>query len=423
VPSETASRLLSDRPETAKLVVGAFVFEKRGIACLASALWVRGGNETTRGGMAPTMRVAPRTRLVLVLCLAGLAGARAQASFFSGFFTPKDPAGDVPIEVEVPEEVPEDALATTHEEHASGAKMRALIAEATRFGMDLGDDLGVDERVEDEAYGAISEDATSERFFSEVAGEIRDAEFVDEVEEETVEETIKPQAVETQFTETEIVDSNPQTVPDVPGDITGDEDAETDAKTDEDDASVFARMAAVEARLLELTNFEFPEDDIEDEWVDSFGDGFSGAPFVRAPRTLLTKRDAAAAEELITSEKFGDADTEKTENRRKLLVSSVSGDNTKWVGFQDMPTRLGDSRSGPETRVGRDHGEALVTRAGGYWYVPRVSQIRTHCLPTGNKTDTFFYLSQGKPRGSTKSSARRGKGALLISAKARGKER
>ena len=118
-----------------------------------------------------------------------------------------------------------------------------------------------------------------------------------------------------------------------------------------------------------------------------------------------------------------EAEKVATENRRKLLVSSVSGDNTKWVGFQDMPTRLGDSRSGPETRVGRDHGEALVTRAGGYWYVPRVSQIRTHCLPTGNKTDTFFYLSQGKPRGSTKSSARRGKGALLISAKARGKER
>ena len=59
------------------------------------------------------------------------------------------------------------------------------------------------------------------------------------------------------------------------------------------------------------------------------------------------------------------------EARRALLEMSVSGDNTKWKGWENQPQMLSDPRSGPEARVGRGLGNVHVTRPGGYWQASR----------------------------------------------------
>ena len=59
------------------------------------------------------------------------------------------------------------------------------------------------------------------------------------------------------------------------------------------------------------------------------------------------------------------AQLERDAARRSLLTLSVSGDNTRWVGFEDMPQRYREQRSGPEVRIARDHGNTQVTRPAG----------------------------------------------------------
>ena len=298
------------------------------------------------------MRVAARTTLVLVLCFCALVGTSAQASYFSSFFKGKaeDDSDDVP------DEAPYDAM---FESDTADAKMRALIDEAESFGMDLGDDL--EDLLQDDL-----EDDTREP----VDEEIYDAEFGDV--ETYDEETFEEEAIDE-----EVVDSIrdpisepipdpepeiPEPVPDIPDDIPNFDD--------EDDAVVLARMAAVEAGILELEDFSYDDDDIKEEWLDGGGDG-EEVPTVRAPRTLLTMRDD---EEKQTVD--GNKKQSPQPSKRKLLIASVSGDNTKWVGFDDMPFRLQDiGRSGPATRVARDHGEAFVTRAGGYWQAARFNKV------------------------------------------------
>lgn len=74
------------------------------------------------------------------------------------------------------------------------------------------------------------------------------------------------------------------------------------------------------------------------------------------------------------------------EMRRALLEMSVSGDNTKWRGWENQPQIMRDPRSGPEARVGRGLGNVHVTRPGGYWQASRNNRapkvrVNSHKLP------------------------------------------
>jgi hypothetical protein len=60
---------------------------------------------------------------------------------------------------------------------------------------------------------------------------------------------------------------------------------------------------------------------------------------------------------------------------RSLLALSVSGGMTKWVGWQHLPQRLADQRSGPEARVARHAGNSHVTLAGGFWEAAMINSI------------------------------------------------
>ena len=77
------------------------------------------------------MRLPARTLLVLVLCLAALVGASAQASFFSSFFRRENDGSGEDWEDS------EDAFAEAarlEEDTALDARLRALMADAASFG-------------------------------------------------------------------------------------------------------------------------------------------------------------------------------------------------------------------------------------------------------------------------------------------------
>ena len=95
------------------------------------------------------MRLPARTLLVLVLCLAVVAGASAQASYFSSFFSGGgDGSGEDWEDVE-------DALpdATHLEEDAPvDVKLRALMADAASFGADADGIRDADFEAQDDAF-------------------------------------------------------------------------------------------------------------------------------------------------------------------------------------------------------------------------------------------------------------------------------
>lgn len=301
------------------------------------------------------MRLPARTLLVLVLCLAALVGASAQASYFSSFFSGKGAGSGE--DWEDGEDALADATRQEKEDASVDAKLRALMADAASFGADADGIRDADFEAEEDAFledALVDEDGGVELPVAPPAPpplEIpREASSDDaRVEESRVEDAVGSQEARE-----------------------AKEDDEADA---DDDAAVFARMAALEAELLGLAS----EDDIEEEWLPAGGDG-EEAPRVRAPRTLLTPRDDQDQERGTRNVRNEDALLNANKNanamsRRALLTSSVSGDNTRWVAFEDLPARLGDSRSGPEARVARDHGEAHVTRAGGYWQAARFNRV------------------------------------------------
>ena len=115
---------------------------------------------------------------------------------------------------------------------------------------------------------------------------------------------------------------------------------------------------------------------MEEEPLPAMGDGES-APQVRAPRTLLSRRDANDSESAsYEADAYETAAREEREaSARRLLAMSVSGDNTRWVGWEDMPQRLQEQRSGPEVQVARHSGHTHVTRPGGYWQAARFNRI------------------------------------------------
>jgi hypothetical protein len=308
------------------------------------------------------MRLASRTLLVLVLCLAAFVGASAQASYFSSFLPGQTGRASAGVDGQ---------SSATAEEDAAEAKMRALMDEATSLEMDLDDIQDADfEDLLDEDDEVDIRDVPSyegvERPFSEAfPGEPPEGASGEEIEDGELDD--QERAIEpTREEEVNIAREEPP----LPREETyGFPEERDDADADADD---HARMAALEVELDDLSRETFAsEDAIEEEWLPSGGDG-EEAPQVRAPRTFLTPRDddVSAAKE-TTSREGADGDTE----RRRLLTSSVSGDNTLWVGFDDMPARLSDPRSGPETRIGSDHGEAHVTRAGGYWQAARFNKV------------------------------------------------
>ena len=187
------------------------------------------------------MRLPARTLLVLVLCLAVLAGASAQASYFSSFFSGGgDGSGEDWEDVE-------DALpdATHLEEDAPvDVKLRALMADAASFGADADGIRDADFEAQDDAF---LEDALGTRT---AASSCRSG---DPERETLARRRNRPGGHEP-----------------------------TPEDKDVDDADVLARMAALEAG----------------RWVSSRttrrGGGSAGSDGerrVRAPRTLLTPRD------------------------------------------------------------------------------------------------------------------------------------
>lgn len=334
----------------------------------------RGENHSSR--MRATMRLPARTLLVLVLCLAALVGASAQASYFSSFFSVKGAGSGE--DWEDGEDALADATRQEKEDASVDAKLRALMADAASFGADADGIRDADFEAEEDAFledALVDEDGGVELPVVPPAPPPLEIPPEDEddarVEESRVEDAVGPEEARND---------------------------ETEARTlDDDAADVFARMAALEAELLGLAS----EDDIEEEWLPAGGDG-EEAPRVRAPRTLLTPRDDE-------DEERGTRNVQNVEllnananvRRRALLTSSVSGDNTRWVAFEDMPARLGDSRSGPEARVARDHGEAHVTRAGGYWQAARFNRVER---PSRSRLPANFGAGAGEgtldgPRG------------------------
>ena len=303
------------------------------------------------------MRLPARTLLVLVLCLAVLAGASAQASYFSSFFSGKG-AGSGEDWEDVEDALPD---ATHLEEDALvDVKLRALMADAASFGADADGIRDADFEAEDDAFledALVDEDGGVELPVGEIPNEkpSRDEEIIQEGHAPTPEDK------------------------------------------DVDDADVLARMAALEAELMGLES----DDDVEEEWLPAGGDG-EEAPRVRAPRTLLTPRDDDEHGSEHGSEHVSEnSEGAESRRRRALLTSSVSGDNTRWVGFDDLPNRLGDPRSGPETRAARDHGEAHVTRAGGYWQAARFNRVER---PSRSRLPANFGAGAGEgtlsgPRG------------------------
>lgn len=126
----------------------------------------------------------------------------------------------------------------------------------------------------------------------------------------------------------------------------------------------------------------------EPEPTDS-SDDVAPAP---APRARMLLDDA---EELGTyaSDAAARAALERDLTRRSLLTLSVSGDNTRWVGFEDMPQRLKEQRSGPEVRIARDHGNTQVTRPGGYWQAARFNKVER---PSRNRLPANFGRGSGE---------------------------
>ena len=163
-----------------------------------------------------------------------------------------------------------------------------------------------------------------------------------------------------------------------------------------------------------------PADEVEvsEEDLPGMGDG-EEAPTIRAPRTLLSARapadapnetdaaeNAAAASNrrallMSSDDDDGVGGDEFDAARRSLLATSVSGDNTQWVGFEDTPQRLAESRWGPEVTIARHHGNAHVVRPGGYWQAARFNRVER---PRRSKLPTDFGKGSGEgtlsgPRG------------------------
>ena len=69
----------------------------------------------------------------------------------------------------------------------------------------------------------------------------------------------------------------------------------------------------------------------------------------------------------------------------------MSGDNARWVGFDDLPNRR-RPRSGPETRAARDHGEAHDAR-GGYWQAARFNRVER---PSRSRLPANFGAGAGE---------------------------
>ena len=58
-----------------------------------------------------------------------------------------------------------------------------------------------------------------------------------------------------------------------------------------------------------------------------------------------------------------------------------------------MPQRLREQRSGPEVRVARSHGNAHVTRPGGYWRAARFNKVER---PSRSKLPKNFGRGSGE---------------------------
>ena len=78
--------------------------------------------------------------------------------------------------------------------------------------------------------------------------------------------------------------------------------------------------------------------------------------------------------EAVRSDGVG-ADGAARSAARSLLALSVSGGNTRWVGWENLPQRLDEPRSGPEVRQGRQSGHTHVTLAGGYWEAALINSV------------------------------------------------
>ena len=367
-------------------------------------------------------RAASARVLALLLLFLAAVGVGAQSSYFSSFFSRdgKSEGGAETAEANVAESgeagetEPSPAYADEEDEIYAMMKMQALMDDAASFGLD------VDEEDEFEAYLDDEDFHLAQATEATDAGEARAPDLAPDPAPDP-----EPHQDPDPVPDDQVHDDPPAPAP-APVAETEDEeradDAEEDAEEDEEDEEVddAAALEAMEARLAELeaereaaeaaeraasaasAPAAAPLDDIEEEDLPAGGDG-EEAPTVRAPRTLLTARDddddAAAAAAAATTAK---ARLESTATQRRgLLAMSVSGDNTRWVGFEDMPQRLREQRSGPEVRVARSHGNAHVTRPGGYWQAARFNKVER---PSRSKLPKNFGRGSGEgtlsgPRG------------------------
>ena len=120
---------------------------------------------------------------------------------------------------------------------------------------------------------------------------------------------------------------------------------------------------------------------------DPTEDDVAPAPAPRA-RMLLDESGEGYADSVAAR-----AQLERDAARRSLLTLSVSGDNTRWVGFEDMPQRYREQRSGPEVRIARDHGNTQVTRPGGYWQAARFNKVER---PSRSRLPANFGRGSGE---------------------------
>ena len=194
------------------------------------------------------------------------------------------------------------------------------------------------------------------------------------------------------------------------------DDAEEDAEEDEEDEEVddAAALEAMEARLAELEAEREaaeaaeraasaasapaaappPLDDIEEEDLPAGGDGGEPTPFARLERS--SPRATTTTTRLRWRRRRLPRRLGWSRRRRSVAVCpamSVSSDNTRWVGFEDMPQRLREQRSGPEVRVARSHGNAHVTRPGGYWQAARFNKVER---PSRSKLPKNFGRGSGE---------------------------
>ena len=369
-----------------------------------------------------TRRAASARALVLSLLFLAAVGVGAQSSYFSSFFSKDDKSeggaenADATVAASGDAGEPEPAPADADEDDEIYAmmKMQALMDDAASFGLD------VDEEDEYEAYLDDEDFDLAQPSEATAAGEARAPDLAPDPAPDPAPGPDPDQ--DPDLVPDEQVPDDPTAPAPAPVAETEDEERADDAEDDVEDDEVddAAALEAMEARLAELeaereaaeaaeraasaasAPAAAPLDDIEEEDLPAGGDG-EEAPTVRAPRTLLTARDddddagAVAAAAATAKARLESTATQ----RRGLLAMSVSGDNTKWVGFEDMPQRLREQRSGPEVRVARSHGNAHVTRPGGYWQAARFNKVER---PSRSKLPKNFGRGSGEgtlsgPRG------------------------